>query len=433
MAKSSEDVSTTTQVVRDMESTEQMLEVDGTPSSTSTQDPPNGGLRAWLHVVASFCIYFNSYGISNSYGIFQTYYTEQLGFDAPKAAAIGSVQSFLMFFGAFLAGPLYDAGYYRYVLVTGSILITFGTFMQSISTQMWQFVLSQGICIGLGGGIISMLGTSMLSTYFTSKLPFASGIGTTGSGIAGILLPVLFNNLQPRIGYGWTVRVFGFMSLATLLVPVLVMRARIVAKKKSTIIDMSVFRDHPFLIFITGNVILILGAYIPFNYVESFAVDENITNANIAFYILAMMNFSSLAGKVLPMLLAPRIGPFNLLLFFGVATGASSLALLGVKSLATVIVVSVIYAFLCGAFFALQPVVVIGLCPDPGLIGKRIGMAFVGLSFGLLATSPIAGAFQDSVGFNGVWLWAGLTAEIGACIMIISRGRKAGWALKTKI
>lgn len=62
MTKPPEDVSTTTQVVRGMESTEQMLEVDDTPSSTCTEDPPNGGLRAWLHVVASFCIYFNSYG-----------------------------------------------------------------------------------------------------------------------------------------------------------------------------------------------------------------------------------------------------------------------------------------------------------------------------------------------------------------------------------
>lgn len=124
-------------------------------------------------------------GISNSYGIFQTYYTEQLGFAAPEAAAIGSVQSFLMFFGTFLAGPLYDAGYYRYILVAGFFLVTFGTFMQSISTQVWHFILSQSICIGLGGGIIAMLGTSMLSTYFTTKLPLASGIGTTGSGIAG--------------------------------------------------------------------------------------------------------------------------------------------------------------------------------------------------------------------------------------------------------
>ncbi|EED17673.1 hypothetical protein TSTA_114800 [Talaromyces stipitatus ATCC 10500] len=74
------------------------------------------------------------------------------------------------------------------------------------------------------------------------------------------------------------------------------------------------------------------------------------------------------AGKVLPMLLDPRIGSFNLLLFFGVATGASSIALIGVKSLTTVIGVSIIYAFLC----------------DPGLIGARI------------ATSPIAGVLQDS-------------------------------------
>lgn len=203
-------------------------------------------------------------------------------------------------------------------------------------------------------------------------------------------------------------------------------------KKRRRTIDTSVFRDYPFVIFVIGNVLLILGAYIPFNYVESFAIDTKITNPNIAFYILAMMNFSSLAGKVLPMLLAPRLGPFNLLLFFAVATGASSLALLGVDSLATVIVVSVIYAFLCGAFFALQPVVVIGLCPDPGMIGTRIGMAFAMLAFGLLATSPIAGAIQDAVGFNGVWLWAGLTTEVGACVMIIARGRRAGWSI-TKV
>lgn len=62
MAKSLEDVNTTTRAVGGMESTEQMLEVDDIPSSISSQDPPNGGLRAWLHVVASFCIYFNSYG-----------------------------------------------------------------------------------------------------------------------------------------------------------------------------------------------------------------------------------------------------------------------------------------------------------------------------------------------------------------------------------
>ena len=62
MAITPEDVKTKTQMVGGIESTEQMLDVDDTPSSISTEEAPNGGLRAWLHVVASFCIYFNSYG-----------------------------------------------------------------------------------------------------------------------------------------------------------------------------------------------------------------------------------------------------------------------------------------------------------------------------------------------------------------------------------
>lgn len=62
MAKSPEDVSTTTELDRGMDRTEQVQQIPDTPSSTSIQEPPNGGFRAWLHVVASFCIYFNSYG-----------------------------------------------------------------------------------------------------------------------------------------------------------------------------------------------------------------------------------------------------------------------------------------------------------------------------------------------------------------------------------
>ena len=133
-----------------------------------------------------WCICFRGVqGISNSFGVFQTYYEENLGDSVPKASLIGSVQSFLIFFGPLLAGPLYDAGYYRYLLVIGSVAVVIGTFMQSLSNQFWQLILSQSICIGFGGGIIAFIGPSILSTYFTDKLSLASGIGQTGSSIAG--------------------------------------------------------------------------------------------------------------------------------------------------------------------------------------------------------------------------------------------------------
>jgi hypothetical protein len=35
---------------------------------------PNGGLQAWLQVVAGFALFFNTFGILNTFGVFQTYY-----------------------------------------------------------------------------------------------------------------------------------------------------------------------------------------------------------------------------------------------------------------------------------------------------------------------------------------------------------------------
>ncbi|CAJ2502748.1 Uu.00g101420.m01.CDS01 [Anthostomella pinea] len=36
--------------------------------------PPNGGSLAWLHVLGGFMLFFNSWGILNTFGVFQTYY-----------------------------------------------------------------------------------------------------------------------------------------------------------------------------------------------------------------------------------------------------------------------------------------------------------------------------------------------------------------------
>ena len=35
---------------------------------------PNGGFAAWLQVACGFCLFFNTWGILNAFGVFQTYY-----------------------------------------------------------------------------------------------------------------------------------------------------------------------------------------------------------------------------------------------------------------------------------------------------------------------------------------------------------------------
>lgn len=69
------------------------------------------------------------------------------------------------------------------MLIAGSFLIVFGQMMTSICHEYWQVVLAQAICIGLGAGALFVPSVAILSTYFTTKLPFAVGACAAGSSL----------------------------------------------------------------------------------------------------------------------------------------------------------------------------------------------------------------------------------------------------------
>ncbi|KAH6970327.1 putative monocarboxylate permease [Fusarium avenaceum] len=394
----------------------------------------SGQMLAWLQVLGSFCLYFNTYGVISSFGIYQTYYVSKLGYDSSLASLIGSVQSFLVMFANGIAGPLYDAGYYRHILVVGAAAIVTGTLLQSISKQYWHFVLTQGICVGLGGGLIAFLGPTILATYFQKKLPLASGIGASGGGVAGIIFPIMFRELQPQLGFGWAVRIMAFLSLVTLALPVLTMRVQMKPSKNRRMFDPTVFHDRPFLTMVAGNFLFLLGAFTPFFYIQVFAIDSSLASRELSFYVLATMNLASVVGRILPNFFTAFIGPFNMFICMVLLEAVSAFAYLGVTSLAGLIVTSVVFGFASGGAFALQPVVLIRLCPSPLLIGTRIGMASACLGFALFASNPIAGAILDSHGgYTGVWIWSGVTMGAGGLVMATARGLKSGWSLAQRV
>ncbi|KAL6891850.1 major facilitator superfamily domain-containing protein [Trichoderma evansii] len=385
---------------------------------------PNGGWKAWLQVACGFSLMFNTYGLINTFGIYQDYYTDHLHFSPSRASLIGGIQTFLLFFATAFAGPLYDAGYTRLLVAAGAVLIVFGTMMQSLCSEYWQFILAESLLIGFGGGLTSFLSPTVLSTYFTTLYPLAQGIAASGAGIGGIILPIVYRELEPKIGFPWTVRVIGFILLATLLLPVLFLRPRMIPGASRKAIDTTAFTDWPFVVFLCGNFIYLLGSFTPFFYVEVYAVQTGIANADLGFYIISIMNAGSALGRILPNFLSSHVGPLNMLIVSSVSTFVFAFAFEGTRNVASLIVVSAFYGGVTGLFFALQPVVVIGLCPDPKLIGTRVGMAFCFSSFAVLASNPIAGAIQSTGGFSGVWLWSGVTTAVGTGIMFIARVMK---------
>lgn len=92
-----------------------------------------------------------------------------------------------MFVGV-LAGRILDAGHLRPLLISGSVIQVFGMFMTSLSTEYWQVLLAQGICAGLGSGLLGLTSVAVIPLYFERRKMLATGIAATGSSLGLFVL-----------------------------------------------------------------------------------------------------------------------------------------------------------------------------------------------------------------------------------------------------
>lgn len=81
------------------------------------------------------------------------------------------------------AGPLYDHGYLRTLVLVGSILVVFGMLMTGLCSQYWQLMFAQGVVVGLGSGCLFLPSIAVLPQYFERRRALATGIGSSGSAI----------------------------------------------------------------------------------------------------------------------------------------------------------------------------------------------------------------------------------------------------------
>ena len=131
--------------------------------SAATWDPPDGGVRAWLQVLGSFLIFFNIWSSEEIFtvnkrslvltlGVSDSFYRSSLlqTYSPSEIAWIGTTQVFCLNFVGVLTGPIFDMEHHDLLLYISSFTIIFGIMMLSLSTQHYQILLSQGLCLGIG-------------------------------------------------------------------------------------------------------------------------------------------------------------------------------------------------------------------------------------------------------------------------------------------
>ncbi|CAL8577125.1 hypothetical protein XPA_002971 [Xanthoria parietina] len=388
-------------------------------------DIPNGGLHAWMQVLGAFFLVFNSWGLVNSFGAYQTYYETALLASSTSSAIswIGTVQAFLLIIVGVVSGPFYDRGYIRTLIVLGTIMTVFGMMMTSLASRYWEIFLAQGLCVGLGLGCLYVPSVAIVSTYFSTKRALAVGLTSAGGSLSGILYPIIFRRLQPSLGFGWATRIIAFIVLATQLISLTILRARTIPNEPRALLEPAAFKEAPFALFTLGMFFFLTGLYAPYFYVPVYAERIIGTSPDFAFYLLAIINAGSFVGRVLPPLIAHRLGPYNTLLPCVFITGIIGFAWMSVHSLAGIVVFSIFYGFFSGAVLALPPTVIVALSPDVRFAGTRIGMAFGAAGFGVLVGNPIVGAIVDIPRgkFAGAQAFAAAMMMAGSILLLGSR------------
>lgn len=377
----------------------------------STQAPPvdripDGGLDAWLQVAGSWVVLVATWGLVNTFGVYQTYYETTLLRTSSSAAIswIGSLQAGLLMLVGVVAGPLYDAGHFRLLLAGGLLLIVLGQFLTSLGTAYWHLLLAQGVCTGIGMGLAFLPSTAILAQWFAARRALAIGLASTGSPLAGIALSAALARLLPAVGFPWATRVIAFVLLGLSALPVAFMRTRQMTTTTGSAGARSrpargmlvgggeALRDAAFVCFAAGGFFVFLCLYTAFFYLALYGQQRGIHGgASFAPYTVTLLNVGSAVGRLLLNYVADGAGSSNVLL--GCAGGSAALLLgwFGVRDTGGLVAFALLYGAASGGTVAVLPSAVMTMAPDMARVGTRMGMTFLLTGLAVLVGTPAAG------------------------------------------
>ncbi|KAK1755470.1 MFS general substrate transporter [Echria macrotheca] len=402
----------------------------------STPPPPakdeEGTLLAWSQVLMSHLVSFNAWGYLNSFGLFQAYYTTTLlpSVTPSTISWIGSVQILLSFLVGSVSGRALDAGYLRHVLFLGSVLQLVGIMTTSVSSKYWHLLLAQGICKGLGDGLMFCPAVAVVPTYFVKRRrALAMSLAASGTATGGMVFPVMARELMPRIGFAWTVRAMGLVVLVNAVVILALARAKPAGTEKRPWFEWRAFREREYALFCVGMFLNWWALYFAFFYISAFAKTQLNIDTSTSLVLLLLINAVGLPGRIVFGLLSDRfLGPLRTLIPVALCTSILFYSWAAVHSLSGLYAFCALYGFFGSAIQGLFPASCASLTTDLRTIGARTGMCFAVVSIAALTGSPIGGAlvqlhgrYLDAQMFGGSSLLAGSAALVAAYWVSVSR------------
>ncbi|KAK7915792.1 hypothetical protein WMY93_011553 [Mugilogobius chulae] len=286
------------------------------PPPTATNlgyTPPDGGW-GWAVVLASFISIGFSYAFPKSLTVYFKEIQEYFGTSYSEIACLSSVMLATMY----AAGPISSILVNRYgsrpVVMVGGFLVGVGMVSASFGTSIVHLYLCVGVIGGFGLAFNLQPSLTIIGTYFQAKRPLANGLAMTGSPVVLFTLAPLNQLLFDSFGWRGSFLILGGIVLnccvaGSLMRPV---RKMVMSKPKAEssdcnetaaaeavrtedssdklscvqrFIDISLFKDRGFLIYLVGNVVLFFGFFAPVVFLAPYAKHQGNDEYSAAFLL----------------------------------------------------------------------------------------------------------------------------------------------------
>ncbi|KAL7814069.1 major facilitator superfamily domain-containing protein [Trichoderma gracile] len=423
---------------------------------------PDGGLRAWLVVLGGFLDFAIAFGLVNSFGTFQARYESDWPWLSTSTITwIGSIQLFILFLGGAVVGPIFDKHGSRALMFSGTAVCLLSFICSSFATQYYQYLLAQGILLGIGSALLFYPATGAISEWFNHKRGLALGIALSGSSVGGIFWPIIINKLFASVPGPWVHRIIALISVPVLLISCFLVRERKVTTPATVLVVtdteanlsgssvtgaskqpadkdkleaaaavetkegsdgiLKAVCERRFgalclsLFFIYG------GMLIPFYYIPLFAIEHGL-GATMANNLLAIGYAGSVVGRVGSGWIADRFGRFNVLFIMGVLTATITFSWGSMTSPAGMTASALLFGLFSGGLVPLGSACVAQTTPDMRRIGLRIGLMMAFASFAALAGGPASGAIKDATeAWIAVYAFSAAITLAGAGMLLAVR------------
>jgi MFS family permease len=357
---------------------------------------------AWLRLAASLAVMTLS-GVG-MYAIAVALPAVQAEFGVNRSDASLPYTATMIGFGlgGILMGRLSDRFGVMVPVLIGAAGLGMGFVAAGNAASLWQFVLAQGLLIGLLGtsaGFAPLVADTSL--WFTRRRGIAVAICASGNYLAGAAWPTVLQHYFDTVGWRATFTGVGLFCFATIVPIAFLLRRRppvldVHQTKSQGTKHIDVPRQSMLLLLCVAGVACCVAMSMPQVHIVAYCGDLGFPAARGA-EMLSVMLGAGIVSRLASGWVCDRIGGLRTLLLGSGLQGVALLLFLPFDSLVSLYVVSAMFGLFQGGIVPSYAIIVREYFP-PSAAGANVGLIIMCTLLGMALGGWMSGAVYDLTG-----------------------------------